>query len=53
MAYPTEGLSREGLDLVAKFLTITTMLATIGNREEELRNFVHGAARAGVERDQL
>jgi 4-carboxymuconolactone decarboxylase len=46
-------LSREGFDQVAKFLAITSMLATVGNRADELRDFIRGVAHAGVGRDQL
>ena len=48
-----ELLTRDGLDAKMKYLSIITMLATIGNNDAWLRDFTVSALRAGVTREEI
>lgn len=48
-----ELLTRDGLDARTKYLSVISMLATAGNNQQWLRNYVISALRQGVVRDEI
>ncbi|WP_422365980.1 carboxymuconolactone decarboxylase family protein [Pelagibius sp.] len=48
-----ELLTRDGLDARTKYLSVISMLATAGNNQQWLRDYVTSALRQGVTRDEI